>query len=442
MRIFLNADSRRKKFEPSYADKNMNNMLLDDFYRNVVLKQFDTEDKYCDRKRPMGCEKKEFLKREKIRDFTQIPYRTINFILFSHLFISRILNYISNDNVSIFTVKDMTIFESLEADWDILDELLKEKNIRNVQIFLNVIYQNVYQLIDSCQFFGTSQTFKMFESLCEQKIKESLNNSKEIEEYEKLNTNLLSFDPLSDMAIIYEKFPPYFYNKNSFPDIELFMNTVTPDINTFKTKFLILSNTEDKYPLLKIILTQDMDKIELLKEIPKFNKLANYLLEKCSFKYSRESANNAKIKSESIYNEIKDDLIIFINSWNKIRPIIENYGCKQFKNNGVKYFTELNVNSPISHFLVDEGEFGHGMVLAAIYKKLIEFQNTFLNQIINSKSEILSCFKDQLNQEIMIQDATLNEIIDLDKINNDILIDIIVKNSIPNIFNNYKKKKN
>ena len=81
------------------------------------------------------------------------------------------------------------------------------------------------------------------------------------------------------------------------------------------------------------------------------------------------------------------------------------------------------------------------MVLAAIYKQLIDFQNTFLNQIINSKSEILSCFKEQLNQEIMIQDATLNEIIDLNRINKDILIDIIVKNSIPNIFNTLKTEK-
>ena len=243
------------------------------------------------------------------------------------------------------------------------------------------------------------------------------------------------------MAIIYEKFPPHIYKKDSFPDMELFLNSKTPTIDEFKKKFVVISNPEDKYPLLKIILTQDMEKIELLKEIPKLNKLANYLLETCSFKYSRESANNTKIKTELIYNEIKDDIINFINSWNKIRPIIENYGCKQFKNNGIKYFTELNTNSPISHFFVDEGEFGHGMVLAAIYKKLIEIQNTFLNQIINSKSEILSCFKEQLNQEIMIQDATVNEIIDLNKINNDVLTDIIVKNSIPNIFKNLQTEK-
>ena len=441
MRIFLNDDTRKTKFSPSYADKTMPNMLLDDFYNNIVLKSSTGGLRYIDRKVAIGCNKKEFLKRERIRGLSQISYRVANFVLFSHLFIARVMNYIDNEKLNYFIVKDMSIFEALEADWDILKELLMEKKIKDVQIFFNALYPNIYYIIDNCQFFDSSERSKDFENLFEQNINEILDKPKEIKEYEDLNSKLLNFDPQSDMAIIYEKFPPYMYNINNYPDMEFFINTSTPTIESFKDKFSIISNSEDKYPLLRIILTQDMDKIELLKEIPKLNKVANYLLEKCSFKYSRESANNTKIKSEQIYDEIKDNLPDFIESWNKIRPIIENYGCKQFKNNGVKYFTDINVNSPISHFLVDDGEFGHGMVLAAIYKQLIDFQNTFLNQIINSKSEILSCFKEQLNQEIMIQDATLNEIIDLNRINKDILIDIIVKNSIPNIFNTLKTEK-
>ena len=38
-----------------------------------------------------------------------------------------------------------------------------------------------------------------------------------------------------------------------------------------------------------------MEKTELLKEIPRLNILANYLLEKCSFKYQRKSANNSNL---------------------------------------------------------------------------------------------------------------------------------------------------
>ena len=38
MRIFLNSETRKTKFDLSYADKNMNNMLLDDFYNTIVSK--------------------------------------------------------------------------------------------------------------------------------------------------------------------------------------------------------------------------------------------------------------------------------------------------------------------------------------------------------------------------------------------------------------------
>ena len=106
-----------------------------------------------------------------------------------------------------------------------------------------------------------------------------------------------------------------------------------------------------------------------------------------------------------------------------------------------EFFTEINTNCPISYFLVDDGDFGYGMVLAAFYKKFIDLQNSFLNQIINSKSEILSCFKEQLSQEIMVQDASQNEILDLNKINDEFFNDIISKNTTRDIFRDYKTEK-
>lgn len=53
-------------------------------------------------------------------------------------------------------------------------------------------------------------------------------------DYENTNESLLCFEPLSDMAILYEKFSPYIYNKDSFPDIELFFNSITQSIGEFK----------------------------------------------------------------------------------------------------------------------------------------------------------------------------------------------------------------
>ena len=68
------------------------------------------------------------------------------------------------------------------------------------------------------------------------------------------------------------------------------------------------------------ILSKDLflEEISIMKEIPKLNKLANYLLEVSDYKYSRESANesanNTKKKTEFVYQEKKDDFADFINA--------------------------------------------------------------------------------------------------------------------------------
>ena len=95
-----------------------------------------------------------------------------------------------------FIVNKMESYEGIEIDWDILDELLKEKKIKNVQVFLNAIYPHIYHLINSCQFFETNQKANLFENLNQQKINELLNSVDAIKEYEFTNSSLLNFDPL------------------------------------------------------------------------------------------------------------------------------------------------------------------------------------------------------------------------------------------------------
>ena len=41
----------------------------------------------------------------------------------------------------------------------------------------------------------------------------------------------------------------------------------------------------------------------------------------------------------------------------------------------------------LSNFCVDIGEFNYGMVLAAMYDKLITLQNNFINRVLDSKNE-------------------------------------------------------
>ena len=47
----------------------------------------------------------------------------------------------------------------------------------------------------------------------------------------------------------------------------------------------------------------------------------------------------------------------------------------------------INEESPLSQFLLDNGELYHGMYLAAAYDMFIEWQNSILGNIINLNSQ-------------------------------------------------------
>jgi hypothetical protein len=241
MRIFLNSESRKTKFDLSYADKNMNNMLLDEFYNTIVSKHEAKEMKYNDLKRPMGCNKENFLRREKIRNLDQISYRILSFIFYSHLFIAKIRGYIQDVELNIITIKDLTLFQILEENWDIIQDLSN----KNIRIILNILYGHIYQLFSGVQYFGSLFTFESFENLFDQKIKANLNNAKDISQYEENNSLLLDFDPFSDIAIIYERYPPFIYKEEIYPSIEFFRNSKIPNIEVFKKKFLNILNSKD-----------------------------------------------------------------------------------------------------------------------------------------------------------------------------------------------------
>jgi hypothetical protein len=102
-------------------------------------------------------------------------------------------------------------------------------------------------------------------------------------------------------------------------------------------------------------------------------------------------------------------------------------------------------NSKMAEILLDDSEPGY--YLSSIYKKLIEYQNLFLDNIINCNAQngLLHCFVKQLNNEIMIQDATYNEILKLDiEVNTDNNLklysnydELIFINTINDPFNNH-----
>jgi hypothetical protein len=195
------------------------------------------------------------------------------------------------------------------------------------------------------------------------------------------------------------------------------------------------------------------------KNILNINKLTNLLLTIYYNNTSREEAKQKKLIDEiphiiEIYNEINKNQITnnesfiydyldpFIESWNKIKKNAVQYKCRILRNleKGDKPY-EMSAENKLCDFLVDDGEKEGGMFLAAAYLYLIECQNNFIDNVIskNAIKGILNSYVSQLEQKINIQDASQNDIVNIDDDVLDLLYDLIQSNSMRNIFDKDKK---
>jgi hypothetical protein len=84
-----------------------------------------------------------------IRKLSMIGYRLLNFISYCHLFYSFCMGNISEDELNKYLVKDCDILEIIQIDWNLLKESLQQKNIGSIQIFLNMIFNDLSKLLKS-----------------------------------------------------------------------------------------------------------------------------------------------------------------------------------------------------------------------------------------------------------------------------------------------------
>ena len=106
----------------------------------------------------------------------------------------------------------------------------------------------------------------------------------------------------------------------------------------------------------------------------------------------------------------------------------------------------LHERMPLCHFLIDDGEIGKGMYLAAGYQNFIEWQNQFLEPITKAldinKKGILYYFNKNLKNRIDVQKANDNDIIKKDFPDNSIYINFLHLISLNSYRNIYYKNNN
>ena len=431
------------QFKVNYVDKNIIKPV------KGIIKDYEIND---------------FERNNDIRNMNIITFRLLNFILYSYILGSYILDNLKQKEARDYLVENLfphTLFGIIKKNWEFLDSLLKEKGVENIKVFMNMIFEKMIDFISNLKTVDTIEQLSAFEKKVNDYIMGILSNKDNIDNlnknYQKINNELLIFDPNSIKEIILGNYEPSNYDQKLYPDLQYYTVSKLDNYDSFMKKFQSSKENENKYTLINLLLRKDEDLTKdaiNMKTLESLNKLTNMLINIYSYNISREDAKKEIFKEQwnyiiNKYNEINHNKIIndekdfekdyvkpLIQDWDLIKRKCFQYGCRVLRFNEKQQFLDMSVDLPLCYFLVDNGDIGNGMFLASAYQHLIEWQNAFLNLIIskNNMNGILSSYVSQLEQEINVQEATKDEIIHIDDKTYQSLEGFISSSSVRNIF--------
>ena len=362
-----------------------------------------------------------------------ITFRLLNFILYSFLLGSFILKNLSKDEASNYLVENLfphTLFGIIKKNWELLDISLKKKGIEKIQTFLNMAFDKIIELIQNLNTSDSIDKLINFESKVNDYIIDTIFNKENIDkmnkDYQNINNDIIATSPDNIKEIILEYYEPSFYDQKLYPDIQYYYASKIYAYDTFVEKFKSLNENKNKYALINLLINKDEDILKnatKLKYLNSINNLSNILLGIYSYKISRDEAKTKILRNELKYieeifgqNESFENNFItpFIESWDKIKEKCTQYRCYNLVD---KEPLNLKIGSYLSYFLVDDGERLGGMFIASAYENFINWQNSFINSIIdkNKMSGTLNSYISQLEQEINVQDAKEDDILLIDE---------------------------
>ena len=161
MRIFKDQNQKKtcmERFRDS--EENVPSMTLEE-YKTKVFEPISNK-----LKSGLNVVKKDyFLKRDKkVRSLNELSYRILNFVIYSHLFFANCMEFIEEDDFKNCLVNEMKCIEIIEKDWYFIEDILKRKGINSIQIFMNLIFKRISNLIKNCDYFKDNNSRNMFET--------------------------------------------------------------------------------------------------------------------------------------------------------------------------------------------------------------------------------------------------------------------------------------
>ena len=417
----LDSNKREKLYKINY-------MTLKEFEEKYMYKLYERE-----KGLPSNIDKNYYLRDNKIiRNLSQVSYRLLNYILYSHLFFARL-----STNLERFDRykpkdkdKDMSWGEILTESFILLKKELEKKEIYSIDIFMNSIFKELFVKLHEKECINEYKDLVEFEKELDNLILDTIKkSSNEIKKYEE-NINKSNNDINSSINLLTELYDKEKYRKEEYPDYEYFYYSDYLD-EKYLLKNILSHNEYKKYPMLNKYLNyknNEEDKYPLEK-LSLFNKVLNMISEKYSHKITRQYAETTLLKDTEIYKNADKSKLIdkFIKFYNELK----------LKDKGKEMKLKADKNH-LSDFVLDDNN-EYGKTYIDIYKIFIEKQKNEIKDILDIKI-IEGIFNSNCKNKINVQQIKEDEIFTLNPSEKFSFIDIIYDSSYRKIIDtqNYK----
>ena len=393
--------SRNK--EKYYKLRDINYMTKEEFKTKYIKPLYNKE------KGLNKIDKNNFKKdNKKIRNLSQLSYRLLNYILYSHLFFAKLVT--QSDQFNDYLPKGMTWFECIKECFILLNNELEKKGIKNIDIFMNFIFNDLFNVLHSKKCITNFEELIKFENELENLIQDKFNQAKKkIDKVKELEMKSIK-DHNSGIALLKEIYSKDMYNKKDYPYYEYFYYADYIDERYIEN--IIEHKDKNDYPILNKYLeykknkNNDDDNKYFLSDLSLINEVINLFNDKYSNKISREYSEKTIIKDCDIYEPNKDLIDDFIGLYNDFKFEIKNSeGQKE------KLKLDVNKNCICDFLIIDENKYGKTYKI--IYKKYIELQNKELESLLNIKID-KRIFNENCKIKINVQQIKENEIFTFD----------------------------
>ena len=402
IRIFKDKDEIDKltrNRDKYYKLRDINYMTKEEFKIKYIKPLYNKE------KGLNSIDKNNFKKdNKKIRNLSQLSYRLLNYILYTHLFFAKLLT--CSEQFDDYLPKGMTWFETIKECFILLQKELEKKGIKKIDVFLNFIFNDLFKVLHSKKCINNFEELIGFENELEKLIEDKFIQTKnKIDKFKELEMERIK-DHNSGIALLKEIYSKDMYKK--YPYYENFYYADYLDEEYIEN--ILEHKDKNEYPILSKYLEykkkkyNDDDKYSLC-DLSIFNEVLNLVYDKYNNQISREFAEKTLIKNSDIYEPNKDLIDDFIDLYNDLEIIVENNGKNQ------KLKLNIDKNYICDFLLLDENKYGKSY--KKIYQKYIELQNKELEGLLNIKID-KRIFNDNCKIKINVQQIKENEIFTFD----------------------------